>query len=181
MTERGLHRETAFMYESRTQPLWRGFFFGGSEWFHVGNGQQHAMTRMGRFADGDSGAPLGLGGSEAGLTTSHDPHRLGRGEQKEGERRGTSPSASIPEGLHSEGADYFLGGSNLRWNPLYEVTRQEWRIHLKRRFPAESIEGVLPEEVFTDVDDRSPELIRKLVLIDLPPGYAEPSGDRSSG
>ncbi len=86
-----------------------------------------------------------------------------------------------------EDADFFVGGENLRWNPIYDVVRRDWRLHLKRRTLSEDHArlcrefDVLPEEVFTHEGDRSAELIRKFVLLDLPPGYADPAGDRSSG
>ena len=90
---------------------------------------------------------------------------------------------SLSAGVESRiypGADYFVSGSAL--NPIYEVVREEGdRLHLRRRFISEKYseayrvhETYLPETIAVTQDQissRDPELVRKFVLLDLPPLY----------
>lgn len=76
-------------------------------------------------------------------------------------------------------ADYFMAGSAI--NPIYEVRESGDTLHLKRRFLSERYsdayrryEAHFPEALTVtreQVAARDPELVRKFVLLDLPPNY----------
>ncbi len=77
------------------------------------------------------------------------------------------------------GADYFVSGSTL--NPLYEVREEGDLLHLQRRSLSEKhderyrkYEAWLPEKLTVtreQIASADPELVRKFVLLDLPPNY----------
>lgn len=67
------------------------------------------------------------------------------------------------------GADYFVGGPRLDWNPAFEREMRDGRLVL-RRTGAEP--AFLPAELTVDPRDRSPELVRRFILVDDPPGFA---------
>jgi hypothetical protein len=77
------------------------------------------------------------------------------------------------------GADYFVTGSML--NPIYEVREQGDLLALRRRFLSDKYsetyrkyEGCFPESLTVtkeQVAERDPDLVRKFVLLDLPPNY----------
>ena len=77
------------------------------------------------------------------------------------------------------GADYFVSGTEL--NPIYDVQEEGGSLRLKRKFIsdryAEVYRGVdefLPETLTVtreQVASRDPDLVRKFVLLDLPPNY----------
>ena len=87
-------------------------------------------------------------------------------------------TAGIEPKVYS-GADYFVSGSTL--NPLYEVREDGEELHLRRRFQSErhtesyrKVEAWLPESLTVtreQVASADPELVRKFVLLDLPPNY----------
>ncbi len=67
-----------------------------------------------------------------------------------------------------DGADSFLDGGAI--NPIYDVREEGEVLHLTRRAPSP-----LPERLTVtkaQVAARDPELVRSLVLLDLPDGYA---------
>jgi hypothetical protein len=78
------------------------------------------------------------------------------------------------------GADSFVTGSSL--NPIYDVREEGPALHLTRRFISERYsetyrpyDEFLPESIVVTRDQvaaRDPELVRKFVLLDLPPRYA---------
>jgi len=86
--------------------------------------------------------------------------------------------AGVDAAVHP-GADYFVRGDRL--NPIYDVREEEDRLHLQRRFISESFSeryaqagGVLPESLTItreQIAARDPELVRRFVLLDLPPNY----------
>lgn len=91
-------------------------------------------------------------------------------------------AASLTAGLESRvhsGADYFVSGSSL--NPIYESVEEGQTLHLKRRFISERYSeawrkygAFLPEQLDVTQEQiaaRDPELVRKFVLLDLPPLY----------
>lgn len=91
-------------------------------------------------------------------------------------------AASLTAGLESRsypGADYFVSGSSL--NPLYETREEGDRIHLTRKFLSgrhteayRRYGALLPEQLEVtkeQIASRDPELVRKFVLLDLPPLY----------
>jgi SAM-dependent methyltransferase len=77
------------------------------------------------------------------------------------------------------GADYFVSGSQL--NPIYETREEGGSIHLRRRFISErysetyrAFDEFLPETLTVtreQIASGDPELVRKFVLLDLPPNY----------
>jgi len=77
------------------------------------------------------------------------------------------------------GADYFVRGDRL--NPIYDVREEGDHLHLTRRFVSEKFtelyaraEGVLPETLTVtreQIASRDPDLVRRFVLLDLPPNY----------
>lgn len=77
------------------------------------------------------------------------------------------------------GADYFVSGSVL--NPLYEVREDGHVLHLRRRFLSEKhaeryrkYDAWLPESLTVtreQIAAADPDLVRKFVLLDLPPNY----------
>lgn len=77
------------------------------------------------------------------------------------------------------GADYFVAGSQL--NPIYEMQEEGDTIRLQRRFLSErhseayrAYDEFLPERLTVtreQIATADPELVRKFVLLDLPPLY----------
>jgi hypothetical protein len=77
------------------------------------------------------------------------------------------------------GADYFVAGSVL--NPIYDVREEGEQLHLQRRFLSEKYterlrryDPLLPERLTVtreQIAARDPELVRRFVLLDLPPNY----------
>ena len=77
------------------------------------------------------------------------------------------------------GADYFVSGSQL--NPVYETREEGGALLLRRRFISEryseayrAVGEFLPETLTVtreQIASRDPELVRKFVLLDLPPNY----------
>lgn len=77
------------------------------------------------------------------------------------------------------GADYFVRGDRL--NPIYDVAEDGERLQLKRRFVSEKFSekyaragDVLPETLTVtreQIAARDPELVRRFVLLELPPNY----------
>jgi SAM-dependent methyltransferase len=77
------------------------------------------------------------------------------------------------------GADYFVSGTEL--NPIYDVQEEGGVLRLRRKFISErytevyrAVEEFLPESLTVtreQIADRDPELVRKFVLLDLPPSY----------
>lgn len=78
-----------------------------------------------------------------------------------------------------DGADYFVRGGRL--NPIYETQEEAGSLRLRRRFISERYARVygaysefLPETLTVtreQIAAQDPELVRKLVLLDLPPHY----------
>ena len=78
------------------------------------------------------------------------------------------------------GADYFVFGTAL--NPIYEVREEGDSLHLRRRFISDryteayrKVEKHLPESLTVtkeQVATGDPELVRRFVLLDLPPNYS---------
>jgi SAM-dependent methyltransferase len=89
----------------------------------------------------------------------------------------TLTAGFVPK-IHS-GADYFVSGSSL--NPLYDVREEGDTLHLQRRRLSEQhaeryrkYEAWLPEKLTVtreQIASADPELVRKFVLLDLPPNY----------
>jgi SAM-dependent methyltransferase/uncharacterized protein YbaR (Trm112 family) len=89
-----------------------------------------------------------------------------------------SMAAGVDPRLYPD-AGFFAGGSSL--NPIYDVQQGENVLRLTRRFLSEkhsaacrTYPGYLPEGVEVtraQVAARDPELVRKFVLLDLPPLY----------
>jgi len=77
------------------------------------------------------------------------------------------------------GADYFVRGDRL--NPIYEAAEDGERLHLRRRFLSAEFSAacaragdVLPETLTItreQIASRDPELVRRFVLLELPPNY----------
>jgi hypothetical protein len=77
------------------------------------------------------------------------------------------------------GADYFVSGTEL--NPIYDVQEEGGVLRLRRKFISErytevyrGVEEFLPESLTItreQIAARDPELVRKFVLLDLPPNY----------
>lgn len=77
------------------------------------------------------------------------------------------------------GADYFVSGTEL--NPIYDVQEEGGTLRLRRKFISDRYTEVyraydefLPESLTVtreQIADRDPELVRKWVLLDLPPNY----------
>lgn len=77
------------------------------------------------------------------------------------------------------GADYFVTGTEL--NPIYDVQEEGAVLRLRRKFISERYAEVyrayaefLPETLTVtreQIANRDPELVRKFVLLDLPPNY----------
>lgn len=100
-----------------------------------------------------------------------------------------SPSASPAEGAVSltsgieprvyPDADYFVSGSSL--NPIYEICEDGNDLQLSRRAISERYSEIykeyddqLPERLRVtreQITSRDPELVRKFILLDLPPNY----------
>jgi len=91
--------------------------------------------------------------------------------------------ASLTAGVEPRvypGADYFVSGTAL--NPIYEVREEGDALHLKRRFLSEryteayrKLEKFFPESLTVtkeQVAAGDPELLRKFVLLELPPNYS---------
>jgi len=87
-------------------------------------------------------------------------------------------TAGLDPAIHP-GADYFVSGSVL--NPIYEVREEADTLHLRRRSLSErhaeryrKYEAWLPETLTVtreQIAAADPELVRKFVLLDLPPNY----------
>lgn len=83
------------------------------------------------------------------------------------------------EGKVWPGADYFVTGTQL--NPIYEAQEEAGSIRLRRRFLSDrhsevfrKYEEFLPESLTVtpeQIATADPELVRKFVLLDLPPLY----------
>jgi SAM-dependent methyltransferase len=77
------------------------------------------------------------------------------------------------------GADYFVSGTEL--NPIYDVQDEGGALQLRRKFISEKYSEVyravdkhLPESLTVtreQIAARDPDLVRKFVLLDLPPNY----------
>jgi SAM-dependent methyltransferase len=77
------------------------------------------------------------------------------------------------------GADYFVAGTEL--NPIYDVQQDGGALRLRRKFISERYTEVyrgydefLPESLTVtreQIAARDPDLVRKFVLLDLPPNY----------
>jgi len=70
------------------------------------------------------------------------------------------------------GADYFVSGSVL--DPIYEVREEGDTLHLRRRLRPDRFETWLPESLTVtreQIAARDPDLVRRFVLLDLPPNY----------
>ncbi|HLY74999.1 MAG TPA: class I SAM-dependent methyltransferase [Planctomycetota bacterium] len=78
------------------------------------------------------------------------------------------------------GADYFVRGDRI--NPIYDVREEGDRLHLERRFVSAKFSelyakfaGILPESLWVtreQIASGDPDLVRKFVLLDLPPNYS---------
>jgi len=84
-------------------------------------------------------------------------------------------AVTITAGLEARtypGADFFVSGSVL--NPLYDVREEGDTLHLQRRLRLGRFEAWLPESLTVtreQIAARDPELVRRFVLLDLPPNY----------
>jgi hypothetical protein len=77
------------------------------------------------------------------------------------------------------GADYFVTGTEL--NPIYDAQEEGGALRLKRKFISDryaevyrAVDEFLPESLTVtreQIASRDPELVRKFVLLDLPPNY----------
>ncbi|HLY09638.1 MAG TPA: class I SAM-dependent methyltransferase [Planctomycetota bacterium] len=86
--------------------------------------------------------------------------------------------AGVDAAVHP-GADFFVRGDRL--NPIYDVQEDGDRLHLKRRFVSDKFSDsyarfgdVLPELLTISreqITARDPELVRRFVLLELPPNY----------
>lgn len=86
--------------------------------------------------------------------------------------------AGVDAAVHP-GADYFVRGDRL--NPIYEATEDGDRLQLRRRFLSEKFSAVLagagdvlPETLTVtreQIASADPDLVRRFVLLDLPPNY----------
>jgi len=95
------------------------------------------------------------------------------------ERDGVAALTSGLEPRIYSGADYFVSGSAL--NPLYEVREEGDVLHLRRRSLSEKyeeryrkVEAWLPGTLTVtreQIASGDPELVRKFVLLELPPNY----------
>jgi SAM-dependent methyltransferase len=89
-----------------------------------------------------------------------------------------SMTIGVEEKVHA-GGDYFLTGSVL--NPIYEIEERGDSLHLRRRFISDGYSETynkykeyFPESLTVtkeQIASHDPELVRKFVLLDLPPLY----------
>jgi SAM-dependent methyltransferase len=95
---------------------------------------------------------------------------------------GKDDVVSLTAGIESRTwprADYFVSGTSL--NPIYEAQEDGGTIRLKRRFLSErysetyrKYDAYFPETLTVSreqIAENDPELVRKFVLLDLPPNY----------
>lgn len=107
-------------------------------------------------------------------------------ERRELDLRGSGASkedvVSLTAGVEPRlypGADYFVSGSSL--NPIYEAREEGEVLHLRRKFLSDryseayrKYEAHFPEALSAtkeQIGARDPELVRRFVLLDLPPNY----------
>jgi SAM-dependent methyltransferase/uncharacterized protein YbaR (Trm112 family) len=90
---------------------------------------------------------------------------------------GLSEAISLVAGVEPRvyaGADYFVGGPNLRLNPVYEALDGRLRRRLlapRHEAACRAYGELLPFELDRIPDAPTPELVRRFVFIDLPPAY----------